>query len=373
MRKIKKKVIVVFACMAVGCAGCTVHERDAKETVTYPEITEKIESSEDKWKDIPERIQRKQDNLTIDARVSVPKAFSEGAGTVYEGEKVVFLEEDVKGFLYEDEDVTQEDNLELSDTVTGNYTEQYYEFGNGASINFGGPYLGYVTPLAINLANCIRDNETVPSEYNMTLYQGLEDVELVSRQEAEEAVAALFERLNIEVSQNYECYVLDKDVLREQERAVDVDGNVVERWKKDQWTAKDEGYYFKFHQEIEGARLENIQNLGEGTMMNVIYGTEGFVDIYLANVYRVLGEKSYEPLLTPEEMADVMEEDYSMLIEAAPLEVREMTLAYCPVIVGAGELELRPVWKLDCTQTDETIGEWDQELLYDAVTGKEML
>lgn len=56
----------------------------------------------------------------------------------------------------------------------------------------------------------------------------------------------LFGELDIAVSSIYECYALDKDTLREQERAVDVDGNVVEEWKKDEWRADDEGYLLNF-------------------------------------------------------------------------------------------------------------------------------
>lgn len=62
-----------------------------------------------------------------------------------------------------------------------------------------------------------------------------------------------------------------------------------------------------------------------------------------------------------------------MLIDASPLEVQTMSLCYCPVVAGIDQLEFRPVWKMDCVERNDVIGEWKRQLFYDAATGKEIL
>lgn len=41
--------------------------------------------------------------------------------------------------------------------------------------------------------------------------------------------------------------------------------------------------------------------------MEITYGADGFIKIYLANVYRVKEQKDEERLLTPEEITEVLE------------------------------------------------------------------
>ncbi len=361
-----------FAVLLCVCAGCATGRKTEDHNVFVLEDSESGQKVSDKWEDIPERVKGDYDKLTIDADVVIPEIFAEGLGAIYNGEMVIFKEGDLKGLIFQEEDIKEEDLLDMDHDVIGSYTDQYYAFEDGSSISFGGPYLQYATPLAIHMANCIREDLEDPF-YNMTVFSQAEDIAALSRQEAADAVQTLFGELDIAVSSIYECYALDKDTLREQERAVDVDGNVVEEWKKDEWRADDEGYLFKFHQEISGARIEDMQRLGGETVMEITYGADGFIKIYLANVYRVKEQKDEERLLTPEEITEVLEKEYYMLIDASPLEVQTMSLCYCPVVASIDQLEFRPVWKMDCVERNDVIGEWKRQLFYDAATGKEIL
>lgn len=96
---------------------------------------------------------------------------------------------------------------------------------------FNTPWIGY-------MLNTIWMDEEFDN-YNASLYQQEKDLPFMSRQEAWAEVKELLSVIELEVSDDYTCYVMDHEVMQEQEKVIDVNGNEAASQKKGSWTEED--------------------------------------------------------------------------------------------------------------------------------------
>lgn len=293
-------------------------------------------------------------------------------GKVYECEKVVFEKDTLEGALYQPGEVVSQGEFDLTDKVIGGYTTYSFRIQGGEYLNSGGAYFNYAKPLIEYLLNCLRKDETIDS-YNLYEYPGTGDLSFMTMADALTKVKDLLNSIGVVTDDTYESYVLTADLLRQEEESIDMDGNEVPENKKEQWTEDDECYFFRLSQSVEGLDITAIPYSETDSIIDVIYGKQGFVMIDIRNAYHVGEQKKEEKLLTEQEVERLLEKDQELLIGMPPIEIHDMDLVLVPFVVGPGQMELQPAWRISVTQEYESVGEMENTLFYNAITGKEIV
>lgn len=368
-----KNLLIVAGILSLCLTGCSVQSGELDAISTSSRSLEEAAEKQAIWEDIPMHLEENiSETFKVNAEIVIPESCKDGTETVYSCQKIAFDKETVEGILYQESEVQNEYEMNLTDEVLGPYTNHVIELSGGGQLSIGGAYINYMTPLEKYLVNCLRE-DTSTQDYNMNVYPTSGDLEFMTKADAEQKVREILGQLGIDVSEKSECYLLKSDILRTQERCIDSAGNEVPEEKKGQWTKEDDCYYFVFHQEIEGSRIGFVPNEGNDSRIEVRYGKNGLVSLTVQLVYEQGQEKKEEKLLTPEEILSNLEKDRELLIQTAPMSVDKLQLIYLPVITGRSEMELRPVWNISATEKNEVVGALKKELFFDASTGKEIL
>ncbi|MDO4261873.1 MAG: hypothetical protein Q4C82_07325 [Eubacteriales bacterium] len=220
-------------------------------------------------------------------------------------------------------------------------------------------------------------------EYNAEQYSMEDDLAFLDRKAAWEQVKETMETLGLDMdgAVSRVTYSLDVETLAQEERCIDVYGNVAEEEKNPSWSEKDEGYYYFITQSWEGIPFYDETYLNQDELTNApmeVYQTqEGIAQAYLRRWFQIEPQEQTEKLADFESIMDVLEEKYTGTLQTYPITVEQATLYLFAVNTGTeGVYTLEPVWVCTLVQEETAQGEEESRNRFcvpiHAVTAEEM-
>ena len=237
----------------------------------------------------------------------------------------------------------------------------------------------FANPLLDYYLNCMN---TLPeyNEYNMNKYSLTDTLSFASRNEIFKKIKAVYETIGVPISEEYEAYALDYNTLSKEENPVDVNDTIREDWKKENWTKKDDAYYFVLYQEIGGVPIRQIQ-YGDGyqgigieeTVLEAIYGARGWISFRERWGYQLEDTKEKVNILSVEEILKSLQKKCSMLTTKEKWKIDDISMELIPIFIKDNDYEIHPVWSLKGTTEDIDGNQFDLEIIFDGITGKEVI
>ena len=238
---------------------------------------------------------------------------------------------------------------------------------DGESFSMDGQTLNFVKPFTGYIFRCMRLEKRNP-EYNMDRYELNGDLDFMSREEGENQIVSLLEDIGFEEKFDFlsTVYAMDYKTMEQEEYAMDMEGNEDTSRYKEVWTEEDNCYNYFLRQEIDGLPLYylyggvfkelDICNVG----VNAVYSKDGLQYIRIDKLFVVDDSVNPVPVsfLEIEELAQSVDEQYSMIISDADFVVHQMAL-YLMAEKASDETyyELFPVWILSMEQIQDKQGE----------------
>ena len=186
----------------------------------------------------------------------------------------------------------------------------WYEGVNNEILTINNTSIGFSTNFYVYVSNAFRLQQGY-SDYNADKYELDKDLEFASRQEAFENIRQALETMGIDIEEQYKCYVLEHSMLQSEEYA-----------------------------------------------------------LQLEKVFAFTEQESNYDLKPFEEIAEVIETKYGMLLDGSTYSVNQATLYYMKNKMNDEQYEVIPVWIFN-TEDKET-GKTLQDIV-NAETGKEIV
>ena len=238
---------------------------------------------------------------------------------------------------------------------------------DGESFSMDGQTLNFVKPFTGYIFRCMRLEKRNP-EYNMDRYELNGDLDFMSREEGENQIVSLLADIGFEEKFDFlsTVYAMDYKTMEQEEYAMDMEGNEDTSRYKEVWTEEDNCYNYFLRQEIDDLPLYylyggvfkelDICNVG----VNAVYSKDGLQYIRIDKLFVVDDSVNPVPVsfLEIEELAQSVDEQYSMIISDADFVVHQMAL-YLMAEKASDETyyELFPVWILSMEQIQDKQGE----------------
>ena len=370
-KKIKMMFTAIMAtALCISLAGCS---DDTKTSQTN--TSSKAETSESVSKEsapseigieIPERYDKEAENVSFKTDINVSENVRENG--LRKLSATVQKPDPAKVFdcLMGDTEIrakNEEDN---------NY---WYEGVNNEILTINNTSIGFSTNFYVYVSNAFRLQQGY-SDYNADKYELDKDLEFASRQEAFENIRQALETMGIDIEEQYKCYVLEHSMLQSEEYAMDINGNIDQTGYKDSWTQDDDSYYFAINQKYDDTPAYHVfyDNFplaaDENAPIQVLYNKDGIQFLQLEKVFAFTEQESNYDLKPFEEIAEVIETKYGMLLDGSTYSVNQATLYYMENKMNDEQYEVIPVWIFN-TEDKET-GKTLQDIV-NAETGKEIV
>lgn len=361
---------IIATTLCISLAGCS---NDSKTPQTG--TSSKAETSENVSEEsapseigieIPERYDKEAENVSFKTDINVSENVRENG--LQKLSATVQKPDPAKVFdcLMGDTEIrekNEEDN---------NY---WYEGVNNEILTINHTSIGFSTNFYVYVSNAFRLQQGY-SDYNADKYELDKDLEFASRQEAFENIRQALETMGIDIEEQYKCYVLEHSMLQSEEYAMDINGNVDQTVYKDSWTQDDDSYYFVINQKYDDTPAYHVfyDNFplaaDENAPVQVLYNKDGIQFLQLEKVFAFTEQESNYDLKPFEEIAEVIETKYGMLLDGSTYSVNQATLYYMENKVNDEQYEVIPVWIFN-TEDKET-GKTLQDIV-NAETGKEIV
>lgn len=352
----------------VFCCGCGGGREENSESVQSSE-TEAESFPDQIWEDLSEHIK-------VDADCVYPQDWKPGTALKAKmGDGLLWdRKEELVNLLFGDKEIEEE----LSNEYEHSQETVYYTDGEKTSF-FISTYnvFSFSTRHSTHVANALSSDDRFDS-YNGDLYQKITDLPFLSQSQAWQNILEFLEKLGVEVSDSYTCFVMDHETMEQEEaKAVEEAASLIGKvlTPKEQWTEEDDCYCFKARSSWNGYYVVPDMT-GEGIdeeNITVMYDKYGILSLDVYNLPLELQEEVsvQPPSAVVEEvgklLGDIISEDF--------YEIRELTL--CQKITGfdygrhKGNIE--PAWECKIlVKNSQTDNSYIQKLYFNAETLEEL-
>lgn len=370
-KKIKMMFTAIMAtALCISLAGCSDNTKTSQTNTSSKAETSESVSEESAPSEIgieiPERYDKEAENVSFKTDINVSENVRENG--LRKLSATVQKPDPAKVFdcLMGDTEIrakNEEDN---------NY---WYEGVNNEILTINNTSIGFSTNFYVYVSNAFRLQQGY-SDYNADKYELDKDLEFASRQEAFENIRQALETMGIDIEEQYKCYVLEHSILQSEEYAMDINGNIDQTGYKDSWTQDDDSYYFVINQKYDDTPAYHVfyDNFplaaDENAPIQVLYNKDGIQFLQLEKVFAFTEQESNYDLKPFEEIAEVIETKYGMLLDGSTYSVNQATLYYMENKMNDEQYEVIPVWIFN-TEDNET-GKTLQDIV-NAETGKEIV
>ena len=361
---------IIATTLCISLAGCsndtktpqtsTSSKAETSESVSEESVSSGIDI------EIPERYDKEAENVSFKTDINVSENVRENG--LRKLSATIQKPDPAKVFdcLMGDTEIrakNEEDN---------NY---WYEGVNNEILTINNTSIGFSTNFYVYVSNAFRLQQGY-SDYNADKYELDKDLEFASRQEAFENIRQALETMGIDIEEQYKCYVLEHSMLQSEEYAMDINGNIDQTGYKDSWTQDDDSYYFAINQKYDDTPAYHVfyDNFplaaDENAPIQVLYNKDGIQFLQLEKVFAFTEQESNYDLKPFEEIAEVIETKYGMLLDGSTYSVNQATLYYMENKMNDEQYEVIPVWIFN-TEDKET-GKTLQDIV-NAETGREIV
>lgn len=371
-KKIKMMLTAVIATtLCISLVGCSNEPKMPSQISTSSEKdTNKSVSEESDPSgigiEIPERYDKEADNVSFKTDVIVSANVRENG--LRKLSATVQKPDPVKVFdcLMGDTEIREKNEEE------NNY---WYEGVNNEILTINNTSIGFSTNFYAYVSNAFRLQQGY-SDYNADKYELDKDLEFASRQEAFENIRQAMETMGIGIEEQYKCYVLEHSMLQSEEYAMDINGNVDQASYKGSWTQDDDAYYFVINQKYSDTPAYHVfydsfpLAADENAPVQVLYNKDGIQFLQLEKVFTFTEQENNYDLKPFEEIAQVIETKYGMLLDGSTYTVNQAMLYYMENKISEEKYEVVPVWIFNTV--DSETGKTLQDIV-NAQTGEEII
>ena len=371
MKKNMMFIVAMTATLCMSLSGCG----NGSETTPQADTSSKVEINESVSGEyassgmnikIPERYEKEADNVSFKADVIVSLEVRENglqkiSASVQRPDPAKVLE-CLMGDAEIDEKNEEEDNC-------------WYVGANGESLTINNTSIGFATKFYVYVSNAFRLQQGY-SDYNADKYELDKDFGFASRQQAFEDVRQSLKMMGIDVENEYKCYVLEHSMLQSEEYVMDINGNVDQSNYKGSWTQDDDSYYFVINQKYGDTPAYHVfyDNFpliaDENAPIQVLYNKNGIQFLQLEKVFSFSEQEGIYDLKPFEEIVEVIENKYGMLLDGSTYSVNQATLYYMENETSDGQYAVSPVWIFNIVDNED--GKALQDVV-NAQTGEEII
>lgn len=371
-KKIKMMLTAVIATtLCISLVGCSNEPKmpsqisTSSETGTNESVSEESDPS-GIGIEIPDRYDKEADNVSFKTDVIVSANVRENG--LRKLSATVQKPDPVKVFdcLMGDTEIRGKNEEE------NNY---WYEGVNNEILTINNTSIGFSTNFYAYVSNAFRLQQGY-SDYNADKYELDKDLEFASRQEAFENIRQAMETMGIGIEEQYKCYVLEHSMLQSEEYAMDINGNVDQASYKGSWTQDDDAYYFVINQKYSDTPAYHVfydsfpLAADENAPVQVLYNKDGIQFLQLEKVFTFTEQENNYDLKPFEEIAQVIETKYGMLLDGSTYTVNQAMLYYMENKISEEKYEVVPVWIFNTV--DSETGKTLQDIV-NAQTGEEII
>lgn len=237
----------------------------------------------------------------------------------------------------------------------------------------------YYTYQGTQISNCVSA-ESKASDYNLAVYNEKKDFSFGKAEEILENLKTDIKEMGIEIDSSYDIhtYYLDHELLQQQEKHYDMDGNRLEDEYKTDWSEADDAYIFYFHQtycdlmDYHSVDNQSVRADEDSAQIIVMCGRDGilFMQIKNMSIYQ-MGNEQLE-LMSFDEVIDLVVDYYDSILDDASYEITNAQLIcdYAALDGISNEKEIVPVWAFHVEETNIEGVSVNYELRVNAQTGK---
>lgn len=207
--------------------------------------------------------QNEQENIRVDAVVSIPDAAKEGVVFCASGEPLKLKEKvsDLTNEFFADGIspqlfLNERDSRFFSLEWTGKEDWEAMGYNDSCGFVFNSQSYDYYQ-------NCIV-TEPFAEEFNADQYTKLKNLDFMDQDQAAEEVREIFGRYGIVLGDLVKVYVMDHKTMQKNEDLTDINGNYNEDLRKPDWSSADDTYYLYFYQTYRGFPVIYNPYSGEG-------------------------------------------------------------------------------------------------------------
>lgn len=354
MKKNMMFIVAMTATLCMSLSGCG----NGSETTPQTDTSSKVETNESVSGkaassgmniEIPERYEKEADNVYFKAGVIVSSEVRENglqkiSASVQRPDPAKVLE-CLMGDAEINEKNEEEDNC-------------WYVGANGESLTINNTSIGFATKFYVYVSNAFRLQQGY-SDYNADKYELDKDFGFASRQQAFEDVRQSLKMMGIDVENEYKCYVLEHSMLQSEEYVMDINGNVDQSNYKGSWTQDDDSYYFVINQKYGDTPAYHVfyDNFpliaDENAPIQVLYNKNGIQFLQLEKVFSFSEQEGIYDLRPFEEIVEVIENKYGMLLDGSTYSVNQATLYYMENETSDGQYAVSPVWIFNIVDNED--------------------
>ena len=366
----KKKII--YALLVTVClfsiGGCAKKEEIVQEEKNW-DISK-----------VPSHIQEDiNENLKIDADVRIGAGFEMGKADVFQIADKKLDTKKAEELLLEGKTV---DKKEVNEYEDGTQTDYTLMGEDEVRVSISDNWFYYGGKLAESIGYSFR-HEYTEDDGNINEYLKREqDFPFMSMEEAKEKSMTLMNELGGEWNGDaIRFFRLDHKTLKKEEKVIVIDTLPEEEQSKprENWTEKDDSYYFEFAPMVEGYELIHDCAIPDSeqyrgiTNCCIIWNADGLVQMLRGDVFEVQKRlEEQKSLLELEAVLEKLREKYGKAILQDQLKVVEIRLGnICKREKEKGIYETVPVWDFEVVAHDEETT-WGYDIVFDAITGEEL-
>lgn len=295
--------------------------------------------------------------------------------------------EKLKKKFFSNKVITSNDVILSKDAIGNDATFTYLNSSDSSSLSFNNtssPLLFFNKNFDRYISNSF---EFIPNYegYNADKYSTEKNFSFATQKEAFNNIKETMSSVGFDIGDNYKAYALDYETLKQEEHAIDKDGNEDKSVYKPSWSEEDNCYYFiirptinnipTFSKTLRPVGVNQSVLLDYFAPVKIIYNKNGiqFIDIGFLFEFNKSSEKVN---LAPfEKIAEVVAEPYANMLGDNKYKVTKAELVYR---IDASSVKksfpINLVWVINTEETgDNPSAIPNIETIVDAVSGKEII
>lgn len=376
---VKKYVLVVVfsllsaVCMSTGCNSNPNPIKDKKESVTNNDIVSAT--------NVPERDNGASAVDTLD----FPKHFEADYSKLHFNTDIVVEEgADInnlyrfsgKRATYDMQKAYEKltSNVHFEKTYEGEgigeegvpIPNMAYEGTNKEKMFLNGETLTFLTPWSNYILRCVHPDSRDP-RYNMDKYALNGEFEFMNKENGYEQILLLLNDIGFKPEIDFQTvtYALNYSMLEQEEYNINMDGIEDTSKYKESWSEEDNCYYYFIRQKVNGLPLYYVYGnvIKELDICNspvqVLYSKNGIQRLDIDKLFEI-DDTADQKLVSPlplEDLTQLMENQYEMLISDATFDVYKMELYMMAQKNLQNTYDFFPVWIISMEQIQTENGQ----------------
>ena len=364
--KIKLKFILpMFMTVMTACASSSSDQGTlTKQAVVNIESTDSSSTSQISGS-FPEKLSMEIERVKFDAEVLAHSSVNMKAKS-YEPTVRKFDKEKFENKLLSNIEVAEKRSENDMDSYSG--TKGEYLSVSSTAIFFYTDLYRYVN----NAFSLYKDDG------NAELYMKNIDFDFASREEAKESILKEFDSLGAGLGSEYfiNMYSLDYETLKENEKVIDMEGEIDKSAYKADWNSKDNCYYLCIRQSVNGIPVgykyaDADENINEyNAPIQLLYSSSGIEFLSIDKMFDFSDKNEEVVLADMDKISACIAKKYNDILDERKYSVNKLELYYICVKEGEKKYTLRPAWVVTMSELgDDT----PFQMIIDAQTAKELI